>query len=249
MSPDDQSPLPPELPGVWQRTLLDGQGIEPDTDTTVLWLQTRRWHGDLRLPPRRPDFSSCSTLSDCTPGQLAWLARQQGFAGITTVDRGAPPHPLLRCQWHRRIDFQPPRGRRDIGTLVLSDGGTILEERGVDAEYREIWRRLPESAGTTAGWRLPGPQATALLLVAGTCFFYVRDRAAPLPLGTAAQASTLAELLVQFPHEAAQLLDLELSFGRWQDAARAGTITHSTLPWREGATVPVPVGWEVLPEA
>jgi len=249
LHPEHGGPLPAALPGVWRRTLLDGPGMEPDTETTVLWLQTRRWHADLRLPPHRPDFSACTGLDDCTPEQLRWLAGQQGFAGITTVDPGAPPQRPMLCQWHRQIDFQPPRGRRDIGSIVLSDDGATLEERGIDAEYREIWQRLASSQGPSAGWRRSGPGPAALLLVAGACFLYARDRPEPLPTGAGAQAATLAELLRQFPREGARMLDLELSFGHWRDADGVGTITHSSLPWREGAAVQAGPGWEALDDA
>ena len=41
---------------------------------------------DIRIPAGRPDFSGVQRLEDCSDAQLAWLATQQGFAGVTTVD-------------------------------------------------------------------------------------------------------------------------------------------------------------------
>lgn len=58
-------PVPADLRGVWVRTLLQTEtlaehvGAPPsDTTTWVRWLQTSRWHADLRVPQRALDRKS-----------------------------------------------------------------------------------------------------------------------------------------------------------------------------------------------
>lgn len=224
--PPPYRPVPDAFLGVWQRTLLEVDGTPAETGWQVFWLQTPHWHGDLRLPADRPDFSGCTSAADCTDTQRVWLAAQKGFAGITEVSRVAE-HTF--CQWHRQVDFQPPRAGRDYGRMVLASRGEQLEEFGVDSDYRERWVRLGRSAGPCAAWRRSGVMATdfgELLLVAGACFFHLRDRADPLPPG-----NSLATLAAS---HGASLLDMEISFGDWDHSSGTGVVTHSTLPWCEG---------------
>lgn len=233
-------PVPSALAGVWQRSLIEGAGIERDTRSTVLWLQTPSWHADLRIPPDRPDFSRCHRLDDCSGDQLRWLARQQGFAGITEVRREGSD---TLCEWHRRIDLQPARGRPDIGRLVFGADGNVLEEYGVGADYHETWRRLPGSGSESLGWQRLGQQRE-LLLVAGAYFFFVCDRR---PASHPPQdAPRLADLLERGAATAAELLDLELSFGRRALGTAGWTIEHSTLPWREGSTLDLGGEWGAI---
>jgi hypothetical protein len=235
--------VPAAYLGVWQRTLLEAPGRAPDTTSTVFWLQTAHWHGDLRLPAQRPAFFGCRGVADCTPAQRRWLASQQGFAGITEVSAvpGAGDDTTF-CQWHRQVDFQPARPHRDFGRMVFSNGGATVDEYGVDADYRETWVRLPQSTGASGAWRsepdTAGPFGE-LLLVAGTCFFFLRDRRAPLPAVDDLQA-------VANRSDGALLLDMELSFGHWNAAAGTGTILHSTLPWREGQELVREMAWLVV---
>jgi hypothetical protein len=217
----------------------------------VFWLQTRDWHGDLRLPADRPDFAFCDGLSATTPEQRLWLARQQGFAGITEVravaevDPRAAVPPVTLCQWHRHFDFQPPRQDRDIGTMVFVDDGWQLEEYGVDHDYHETWRRLPESVGPTSAWaRAPGAAGggAELLLIAGACFFLQRARRRAWPPRSAGAA--LVDLVSGGGMD--DLLDMELSFGRFDPPSGRCTILHSTLPWREGAIESATDRWQPL---
>ncbi len=222
-----------------------------DTTSAVFWLQTPHWHGDVRVPAARPDFYGCTALAQCTPAQRQWLAGQKGFAGLTEVTErtvapaaAASAQPIAAadtgaitcCQWHRQVDFQPARPDRDFGRIVFFDNGAALDEFGVDAAYRETWVRLPHSVGPTDAWRRAADGFGELLLVAGACFFYLRDRRQPLPA-----ANDL--LALSHRDDAPALLDMELSFGRWDIGAAAGEISHSTLPWREGKALAFGSGW------
>lgn len=238
--------VPDDYLGVWRRSLLETPRVR-DTASHVHWLQTRHWHADLRIPADRPDFAGVTCLAECDPEQLAWLARQQGFCGVTQVSGE-------HCAWHRQADYQPATGRRDLGRMAFA--GDRLEETGAEADYREIWERLPEGQGGTAALELVVeagglPARRTWLLVAGACFIYVRDRARPLPR----KAANLARLVASVRPSRAQVLewlDFEISFGR-RDGATPWRIDHSTLPYREGQAVTAPnairrVGYQLAVE-
>jgi hypothetical protein len=226
------APVPAAYLGVWHRTLLETPSGR-DVRSLVWWLQTPRWHADLRIPTGRPDYSGVSSLAECSDTQLAWLATQQGFCGITQVDGD-------RCTWHRQMDFQPANGSRDVGRMMF-DGERVIET-GVEADYREIWERLPSSQDGTAALELAVahnalPLHPTRLLVAGDCFFFVRGRVHPLP-----RAADLPSLIALARPSRTQLLDwldVEISFGH-RAGATPWRIEHSTLPFREGQIVTLP---------
>jgi hypothetical protein len=220
--------VPDAYLGVWRRSLLRAPGVE-DTSSIVYWLQTERWHADIRIPARRPTCAGVRGLHALGRAELLGLAAQQGFAGITEVDGAI-------CRWQRRVDFQPPSGFNDVGRMVFETPGRCLEY-GVEQDYFEIWERCPESAGETLALAQPG----LLLLRAGNYAMRVRARGETLPMAaslTALAASADDATLRRW-------LDFELSFaarepdGRW-------LVRHSTLPWREGALLE---GAEVLTAA
>jgi len=226
------APVPDAYLGVWRRSLLETPDLR-DEHSRVLWLQTPRWHADLRIPAGRPDFSGVGRLAECDDTQLAWLATQQGFCGLTQVDGE-------RCTWHRLNDFQPANGSRDIGRMGFD--GERVTETGIEADYLEIWERLPESRGGTAALELMTeggrpPDRPTWLLLAGDCFMFVRGRALPLP-----GAADLSCLIARVRPSRAQWLDwldVEISFGHCTGPA-PWRIEHSTLPFREGQCVTHP---------
>lgn len=212
-------PVPPRYRGVWRRSLLETRTLS-DTGTIVHWLQTSRWHADLRLPTGRPDFTGVMSLAECNTDQLEWLATQQGFAGVTRVDQ----HPEI-CHWHRIVDFQPAAVLADAGYMAF-DGDRVVET-GVHAPYLENWDRLPGSQdGFAVFQQLDAPSMT-LLLVAGDYVMRVRDRRTPWPAGIAPGTSLLA--LLEMDVDILPLLDCELSFGRRN--AGGWLIDYSTLPF------------------
>ena len=228
--PQNSAPVPDRYRGVWQRTLLDAPGVH-DTTTTVFWMQAGRWHADLRMRAGRPDFSGVGSLDDCSTAQLAWLAAQQGFAGITEVVVTAEQEV---CAWHRQVDVQPPGLTADAGVIVFTPDGLI--ETGVHGPYVEHWMLLPQSQGKGAVYRYgDDEEVTQLLLVAGDCVMRVRDRRSVWPEGVTA-GTTLTQLLPAWPvSQQRSWLDIEISFGIRVDGG--WQIRHSTLPWLEGQRV------------
>jgi hypothetical protein len=226
-------PVPPHYRGVWRRTLLQTPEAI-DTGTTVLWLQTSRWHADIRLPEGRPDFSGIRSIAECSPLHIDWLARQQGFAGITDVSRDAAG--VETCQWHRLVDFQPPPATPDAGTMRFD--GDDLTETGIHARYLEAWRRLPDSTNGHAVLQLQDTQGRPaspmrLLLVAGEHVMHVRGRTAPWPANVA-PGTSLAALVAMGNVD---LLDIEISYG--QRNPDGWTVVRSTLPWLENTSITI----------
>lgn len=208
--------VPPAYIGVWKRTLLRTPAIE-DTTTRVYWMQTQSWHADIRVPANRPAFDGKTTLDQMNKTELMELARQQGFCGTTVVDEDI-------CRWLRRYDFQPPSGANDVGRMEF-DGPDRVLEYGVEADYFEIWERLPSSKGKSSAVQVSDNPLT-LLLSAGEYVVSVRPRATKLP--TASNLTTFLEgKNGRILHEA---LDFEISFGR-RVSEEAWRIELSTLPW------------------
>ena len=164
-------PVPVEYIGVWKRTLLRTPKID-DTTTQVYWMQTQSWHADIRVPANRPTYTDKNSLEQLNRAELLELARQQGFCGVTEVDGDI-------CRWLRRHDFQPPSGANDIGRMVFDTPDCVFEY-GVEADYFEIWERVPESVGESSAKQLAADTLT-LLLATGSFFMLVRPRSIKLP--------------------------------------------------------------------
>ena len=215
--------MPDAYLGVWKRTLLRTPVVE-DTTSQVYWMQTASWHADIRVPASRPDFSA-SALDQLTRGELLQLAKQQGFCGTTVVEGNI-------CRWLRRHDFQPPSGANDVGRMVF-DTPDRLFEYGVEADYFEIWERVPASAGpsTAEQW---SAQPFCLRLATGSLFMLVRPRAITLPRST-----SLIDFAAGKSDDALRaMLDFEISYGVQDAIHPGGRIALSTLPWKQGKALP-----------
>src|SRR4051812_18014208 len=203
--------------GAWQRDWIQRHGGALERDVVVRYVQTPSVFGDVRTASERVDATSFADLSD---DQLAGLARQNGFAGVATID-GAT------VTWHHEISFQPADGA-DIGRIEPAGDGQMLEH-ALDDSYVERWSSLGGGDGPFFAARaVRDGRVDQLLAVAGAHFVYARARATPLPAG-----GSISELIARDRPEREQLigyLDCEISYGSvagWQ-------IERSTLPWRRG---------------
>lgn len=225
------APVPPHCQGVWARTWLETPAGS-DRTTWVRWLQTDHWHADLRVP---------AGLDRSTP---EGLAQQQGFCGLTWVDRVPVPNAAPtaaafteRCTWQRLSDYQPPGATPDVGDLVF-ESPTRLVETGVHAPYREVWERLPGSEGlrvTLAALDQHGQPTAERLLVAGHWLMHVRPRLQRWPAGVT-PGDSLAQVLHRHPGSAAAWLDFTIAFGPW--VGGEWTVERSTRPELEGQALP-----------
>ena len=169
-------------------------------------------------------------MTPVPPGYRGLWQRTLLEASVTQVEGGI-------CRWLRKVDYQPPTGANDIGRMQFESANRVIEH-GVEAEYLEIWERLPESVGATSVsgfpiWIADGAAPSSLLLTAGECFMLVHPRSGDLPRGES--LPVLAGHMTDAQLAAA--LDFEISFGRRNTAGDVGRIELSTLPWREGESV------------
>jgi hypothetical protein len=238
---------------VWSRTLLETPDGRDDT-TCVLWLQTARWHADLRVPA----LPAGTALDAGAAVSLARRASLQGFLGVTTVDLRDG---VEQCTWHRKFDVQPASAMPDAGWLAFETPDRLIET-GVHGVYREVWQRLPQSGGRQAVLCAMPPGASSTqaspptgspadpfdahpsaawataitwLLLAGDHVMRVRPRAAPWPADTR-PPDTLASVLQRHPALAPALLDFEISHGLLEGDELV--IQQSTLPGCAGTREP-----------
>jgi hypothetical protein len=218
--------VPDHYIGVWQRERLKRSNEPWDLNNQVYWLQTPRWHADVRVPHDRPDFSGVTSLAQCNDAQLHALLKQESFCGITVVDDDI-------CRWVRQIDVRL-RETNDFGRMRFE--ADMVEEFGIEIDSYEIWRRLPGTLGESyALERVPtltagDDSARAVLCVAGDRFIYTRNR--PMWAASAVRARSQIALGKAPRAELEAFLDFEGSFGTIVDGV--GRITMSTLPWRQG---------------
>ncbi len=192
--------------------MLETPEVRDDT-TFVRWMQLGCWHADLRIPAVACAARTALPLSQCSEEQLALLATQQGFCGVTQVSRGETGEV---CTWHRVVDYQPPRPAVDAGVMVFESPDCVIET-GLDGAYREMWQRLPNSTArliALAEPARPDGLASARLFMAGQYLMRVRPQCQTGP-------------------------DFEISFGtiesgRWH-------IQQSTRPAFEGQIQPFSV--------
>jgi hypothetical protein len=234
------------LGGIWTCSLKIFPDGHRDETTNVAWAQGPSIFIDLRQPAGRPDFSHATCLTELTAPDCAWLATQQGFAGVLRQADGF-------FEWVREIDFHPPTGP-DSGRLFWEND--ILVETGRYSEYREHWHRdeaLPRLPCAAARLRAKADGRLGMLIRLGDDFLLARGRPPAMRVSGdslaegVAGAATLAE--------AQALFDCEFAQGRitgdnWQ-------ITRSTLPFREKMDLSVDfaedgvlhldhAGWEIL---
>lgn len=206
--------------GAWQRDWIRRHGGAPDASVVVRYVQTPSVFADVRIPVDRSVAAGARAFADLSDDELAQLARQKGFAGVTTVD-GA------NATWHHEIDFQPVDGD-DIGRIEPVGDGTMLEH-ALDDSYVESWSMIGRDGGRFFAAKVArAGRVDQLLAVAGDHFVYARARAAPLPAADSisdaiAKTHATREAIIAY-------LDCEVSYG----ATRGWRIERSTLPWREG---------------
>jgi hypothetical protein len=226
------SPVPQHYQGVWRRALLTSPEIYDDR-TLVLWMQTARWHADLRIPADRPDCTDCTSLADCSRAQLLCLLQQEGFAGMTVVTG-------TRCEWKRQFDYHP-KGQRDCGSMAFSTCTNALDEYGIEADYAERWERDPASDHPGRIARSSSADGPVHWLRSGRRFMLVRPRAMDVTDTMAIWARVAINRASV--EELRRLADFEISYGTITEDH--GCILHSTLPWRELQSIVLPKTWTI----
>jgi hypothetical protein len=212
----NQTPVsvPPHFFGVWSRQSIRFPDGQEDNSTRVWWIQANPHFADLRIPISRPDFEGISSLTECGLNHRQWMGIQQGFSGALAAAEEA-------WQWHREIDFQPPTGKRDIGTLKLDGTDTkLMIEQGVDEPNTETWQRVDDGSSTKGQalvLRRRNHRGHALVVALGKHFIMTIDHRK-----TTSQCERIDPL------------NVEISHGTRSGPISQWTVEHSTFPWREG---------------
>jgi hypothetical protein len=216
----DADGVPPWTLGCFRRRAITFSTGETDTETLVLWLQTRGLTADLRLPPRALDPRGDAAGIEGGLARTRWDGRAMHWSEWTsfqTHDRWPEPGVLFRV-------------------------GDCLIERAPSGAYVEDWRLQPSEDGPLVGLRLieerevPGGAVRHRgggLVVCGRHAALVLGRPAPLPV-----AGTVADLVAAHGRDPAlmrALFAFEASYGT--GAAGAFTVAASTNPLREGGTL------------
>ncbi len=213
-----------DVQGLWRRLWLRAGGRE-DAATEVHWLQAGALHVDLRLPEGMPEGAR---LSDLDAAGLRAVARAEGFAGVTSVERGV-------CTWTRRINWRGPLDGPDVGALFF-EGGDLVE-RGVFADYAELWRRV-ETPSALARPVLCARQLRradgqlAIVVRAGERF--LMGRGAPEALAASGPLAARLELALSHRHRGALKRLFDMEFCRGRVTAEGGVVERSTHPGRAG---------------
>ena len=210
-----------DVRGAWRRSLLVRPNGEHDFASFVVWLQGARHFVDLRQPADRPCFATVAAARDLTWTHLAWMARQEGFAGKLVLDGEF-------VEWQRSLDVQSPTGDSDSARLWFE--GATLVEQGRHAPYSERWEPLlAASPVRVASARLRQDGRDAVVVRCDDRFMLMLGRDLPLPPGPPLAARLAAGPTLA---EAQGLFGCEVALGR---AAPGGwRIERSTLPWHEG---------------
>jgi hypothetical protein len=221
---DALPPVPAAYRGLWERTLLERYGtgtLTDDRPARVFWLQTERWHADLRIPLERPDFAGIGELPACSDAQLAFLAGQEGFCGLTRVEGRV-------CTWARLFDLRPGAM---LDAARMEPREDLLVEHGIAEAYREEWTLVAGSRGDGRGSTARRSSEGDLILTAGDWRVVVRPRpAAPEgvdPYQPVAEAGRGALLW---------RASLALTLCRRDECGWRAV--HSTHPWLEGLSMP-----------
>lgn len=226
-SPVPLKHVPPEYTGLWRREVITAPGFRDET-TQVLWLQTRSWYADLRVPIDRP--AAAPGFYGCGPAELEALGKIQGFAGELAVTDGI-------ALWRRDFDRQPPGELPDEARCAVE--GDVLVEDGLHADYQEIWRREPGGDGLLAAFDLvgdPGQQASGgLLVIAGEHLMEFRARSGPRLAGGSLSELVEARLAAGDRAAAEELLDTQIRYAARRDGD--WRVQLSSHPWLEGRSI------------
>jgi hypothetical protein len=212
-----------------RRSITFFNGVE-DTDSEVIWLQSRGLTADFRRSPPALGVRRAE-LAELPLEQLIALARVEGGFARTRWD-GELMH------WSKWVSFQTHAKWPEPGRLERV--GASLVEFAPSGAYVEDWRFQPGGPGPFIGLSLLDERDLDSdelvhrgggLIVCGTHAAFVRGRPAALSAGRvedfvrahAGDASSLA-----------RVFSFDAAYGTASSELGDYRVQLSTLPWREG---------------
>ena len=206
-----------------------------DTQTEVLWLQSRGLTADFRRAPGTAKAPSARSFGDLSSEELLSLSRVE--AGLSRTR-----HDGTLMSWSGWASFQlharwPEPGR-------LERVGNCLVEHAPSGAYVEDWRFEPAGAGPLIGLSLIDERDVETgevlhrgggLVVCGRHAAFVRGRPQPLPEGGRLEDFVRAHL--GDPTQLAQAFAFDAAYATRAPGASDDsdyTVSLATLPWRAG---------------
>jgi hypothetical protein len=214
--------VPDDHTGLWRREVITAPGYRDET-TRVLWLQTRSWYADLRVPIDRPPARG-EGFGAYSDGELIALAKIQGFAGQLSAAGGV-------CFWRRDLDHQPAGPMPDEARCGVQ--GEVMIEDGIHGDYQEIWRRQDASQTPLAALRLEGAGRDGLLVIGGRHMIEFVARPGAAPIGDSLADLVAADLAAGQRASAEALLGTRIRYAT-RDENACWITQISSYPWLEG---------------
>lgn len=215
---------PAALTGLWRLESFTTPDGFRDEGMSIYWLQGPRWFCGLRIPSSFSFPAGIAGEADLTDAAIRSLAAIQGSAGQLSATPGA-------CLWTPVIRRHPPGEFPDEGRYVI-EGDTLIED-GVHFDYREIWKREPDSAGARLTFELLGDAAgrAGIMTIAGDLFMAATDGLVPPPASGGLEAAVDGALKAGRLQDAIDLLSMTVCLG---SISGGWTVSLSTHPWRQG---------------
>jgi hypothetical protein len=225
-----------------RRSITFATGLE-DARTLVVWVQSHRVTGDIRIHPGRPQIAASDRLEDMDRDTLEVLASVEGGFADTSWKDGI-------MSWDNWIGFQPYNKYPEPG--ILRRTGDCMIEFAPSGIYVEDWRFMPSVQGLLGALKLIAEiddtgttrARNGGLVLAGKHAMLTLDRRTPLPDGVPARKFVKTS---EDPLAATrQVLDCSVDFA--VDGGAGFQVVASTDPWREGRRLELASRFERSPD-
>lgn len=169
--------------GAWRRDYIRRANGDFDNTTECWWLQSPRYHIDLRVPVDRPRVSKVHVLDAIDDEAKQRYSRQTAWVGVTEVEGD-------RCQWSPIAAIPELSSEPDIGLMEFKTEDELIETCP-EGRYVERWLRASRANQRCVSVRL---EAVGSINARLTVIFL--DDAAGLAMES---AGTLAEVQIAKP--------------------------------------------------
>jgi hypothetical protein len=225
--------------GCMDRSYITIDGGERDPSIAI-WIQTESQYFDLRIRHDRPKLQHLRSLEEFKREDFQEIAKQSGDTGVCTIVNDV----ATWASFGGRFGFYcndvasfPDDGRLEARGNILYEYDTPKS----DFRYEEAWVGQPYDHGLIAHLTLveeenPKRELASLVVTGRYAGFVERstsDDESPLEAQLEAAGSDLSRMR--------DILNCEASYAIRPRADAPFVIRHSTLPFREGKSLDVPV--------
>jgi hypothetical protein len=145
--------------GAWRRDFIRRANGDFDNTTECWWLQSPRYHIDLRVPIDHPSASDAHALDALNDEAKQRYSRQTAWVGVTEVAGE-------RCQWSPFAAIPKLSSEPDIGLMEFQTEDELIETCP-EGRYVERWLRASHANQRCMSVRLEavGPIDAKLTLI------------------------------------------------------------------------------------